>query len=132
MKLNKVLIVEDDLLLSIVEERLVQKLGFEVVGRVMSGEDAVRKFDELNPDILLMDIQLSGNMDGLDAVEMLRKRNIDIPVIFLSGNMDQDAKLRAEACDCVDYLLKPVNEHSLRKPMIQASMIASKESQHAA
>lgn len=132
MNLNKVLIVEDDLLLSIVEERLVQRLGFEVVGRVMSGEEAVQKFDELSPDILLMDIQLSGAMDGLEVVEVLRKRNVDIPVIFLSGNMDRDARHRAEACDCIDYLLKPVNENSLKKPLQQAAVIANKESQHAA
>jgi two-component system, response regulator PdtaR len=116
---QKVLIVEDDKLLALVEERLVERLGFEVVGTAVSGEDAVSLVRENQPDIILMDISLKGEMDGIDAVEIIRKK-YNIPVIYLSGNSDKFNFERAKKTNFIDYLVKPVTADDLIGPLKKA------------
>lgn len=116
---KKVLIVEDDKLLALVEERLVERLGFEVVGTAASGEDAVSLVRENQPDIILMDISLKGEMDGIDAVEIIRKK-YNTPVIYLSGNSDKFNYERAKKTNFIDYLVKPVTADDLVGPLKKA------------
>lgn len=115
----KVLIVEDDMLLSMVEERLVQKLGCEVVGKVGNGAEAIRKASELKPDIIVMDISLNGDIDGIETMEIIRRES-DVPVVYLSGSSDRYDFERAKKTDFSGYLVKPVTVGDLRKPFIKA------------
>ncbi len=124
---KKVLIVEDDKLLALVEERLVERLGFQVVGTAISGEEAIILVQENNPDIILMDISLKGEMDGIDAVEKIRKE-LNTPVIYLSGNSDKFNYERAKKTNFIDYLVKPVTADDLVGPLKKAvSAISSDE-----
>lgn len=116
---KRVLIVEDDMLLSLVEERLVQKLGHEVVAKVGSGKEAIKKTEELNPDLIIMDIILKGDMDGIEAMVAIRKKS-DVPVIYLSGNSDRFNYERAKKTGFTDYLVKPITSHDLKKPLREA------------
>ena len=113
---RKVLIVEDDMLLSLVEERLIQKLGHTVVGKVTSGEEAIEKSKELNPDLILMDIVLKGKMDGIEAMEKIREDS-DVPVIYLSGNSDRYNFERAKKTNFTEYLVKPITTNDLKEPL---------------
>lgn len=113
---KRVLIVEDDKLLALVEERLIQKLGYEVVGTAESGEDALRLVKEYEPDIILMDISLKGDLDGIDTVEKIRL-SYNTPVIFLSGNSDKYNYERAKKTEFIDYLVKPVTADDLIGPL---------------
>jgi CheY-like chemotaxis protein len=113
---GRVLIVEDDMLLSMVEERLIKKLGFDVVGTVAEGVDAIDKTAELNPDIIVMDISLKGDMDGIETMEKIRK-NSNVPVIYLSGSGDRYSYERAKKTDFTDYLTKPVTSGDLKEPL---------------
>lgn len=124
---KKILIVEDDMLLSLVEERLVEKLGHKVVGKATSGEEAIQKYNELSPDLILMDIILKGEMDGIQAMETIREHS-DVPVIYLSGNSDQYNYERAKETDFTDYLVKPVSSHHLTEPLNRAFSNDSKSS----
>jgi len=116
---KRILIVEDDLLLSLVEERLIEKLGHEVVGKAASGEEAVKKTLEMKPDLILMDIVLKGEMDGIQAMEKIRESS-EVPVIYLSGNSDRFNYERAKKTGFTDYLVKPITGKDLTKPLRQA------------
>ncbi|MDR8393662.1 response regulator [Aliifodinibius sp. S!AR15-10] len=113
---KKILIVEDDMLLSLVEERLIEKLGHQVVGKTGTGEEAVEKFMELKPDLILMDIVLKGEMDGIQAMQEIREIS-DVPVIYLSGNSDRYNYERAKQTQFTDYLVKPVSSSDLAAPL---------------
>ncbi|HET6527977.1 MAG TPA: response regulator [Balneolaceae bacterium] len=117
---GRVLIVEDDLLLAMVEERLIKKLGFNVVGKVREGSEAIAKVAELKPDIILMDISLKGDLDGIQTMEIIR-RNSDIPVIYLSGSSDRYYYERAKKTNFIAYLKKPVSRNELNKPLLEAA-----------
>jgi CheY-like chemotaxis protein len=128
MKLNKmdtstskfkVLIVEDDMLLSLVQERLLTRMGYDVVGKAIAGEEAVQKALKLMPDVILMDISLKGEMDGVQAMEEIRKVS-DVPVIYLSGNSDKFNYERAKKTNFIDYLVKPITGDDLVKPLNKA------------
>lgn len=122
MKFKKdqtVLIVEDDMLLSLVEERLVEQLGYRVVGKVTSGEEAIRRLEEFDPDLILMDILLNGELDGIETMEKIRSIS-DVPVIYLSGSSDRFIFERAKKTGFTDYLVKPVTVSDLRKPFEKA------------
>ncbi len=116
---KKVLIVEDDMLLSLVEERLIKKMGHEVVAKVVTGSEAIEKAKELKPDIILMDIILKGEMDGIEAMEEIRKES-DVPVVYLSGNSDRFNYERAKKTGFTDYLVKPITNNDLKQPFINA------------
>lgn len=119
MDRKNVLIVEDDKLLSLVEERIVEKLGYNVVGKVGSAEEAITKAKNLDPDLIVMDIALKGDMDGIQAMETIRKSS-DVPVIYLSGNSDRYNYERAKKTEFTDYLVKPVTYKDLKEPMLRA------------
>ncbi|MBO6585014.1 MAG: response regulator [Gracilimonas sp.] len=129
---RKVMIVEDDPLLSIVEKKLVTKLGYEVVGMARSGEEVLGIIADINPSILLMDIQLSGDLDGIETAKQLRSDQIDIPVIFLSGDDSPMVLNQAKDVDYIDFLLKPVTKSDLSNSLGKAENKINSKSQYAA
>lgn len=122
---GNIFIVEDDMLLSLVEERLLMKLGYTVIGKSVSGEEAVPKIKAAKPDAILMDISLSGKMDGIDTMMEVRSFS-SVPVIYLSGNSDQLNLERAKKTHYVDYLVKPITEHDLIEPLKKAITVGYK------
>ncbi len=123
---KNVLIVEDDMLLSLVEERLIEKMGHKVVAKVGTGKDAIDKAKELGPDIILMDIVLKGEIDGIEAMEEIRKHS-NVPVVYLSGNSDRFNYERAKKTGFTDYLVKPITSNDLYKPFEKAFADTSEE-----
>jgi CheY-like chemotaxis protein len=123
---KNVLIVEDDMLLSLVEERLIEKMGHKVVAKVGTGRDAIDKAKELDPDIILMDIVLKGEIDGIEAMEEIRKHS-NVPVVYLSGNSDRFNFERAKKTGFTDYLVKPITSNDLYKPFEKAFAEKSEE-----
>lgn len=117
--IKNVLIVEDDMLLSLVEERLIEKMGHKVVAKVGTGKEAIDKAKELTPDIILMDIVLKGDIDGIEAMEEIRKHS-NVPVVYLSGNSDRFNFERAKKTGFTDYLVKPITSNDLYKPFEKA------------
>lgn len=113
-----VLIVEDDLLLSMVEERLISTLGFQVIGKATTGEEAIQKVAELTPDIIVMDILLKGPMNGIEAMKAIRKQS-EVPVIYLSGSADESYLNSARETNFAGYLTKPVTLEDLKKPLME-------------
>ena len=127
-----VMIVEDDPLLSIVEEKLVTLLGYEVKGKARSGEEAIDRIFDIDPSILIMDVQLSGELNGIETIQNLRDKQINIPVIFLSGDDSAAIKQKAQDLDCVDFLLKPVTKNMLSNSLSKAVAATELKSSFAA
>lgn len=112
-KTLNILIVEDDKVLSFLISKMVEKLNHQVGGTASTAKKAIELVHRIKPDLILMDIMLEDEMDGIEAVLHLRDENNTIPVIFITGNSDAYNKQRAEKTDYIDYLIKPVNINEL-------------------
>ncbi len=108
----KILIVEDELIIALFLKNQLKKLGYEIVGQAATGEQAIQQAWEAQPDIVLMDVHLKGQMDGVEAAEYIRL-NCHIPVIYLTAYSDNDTIERAKITEPYAYLNKPIEEHEL-------------------
>lgn len=114
MENKKVLIVEDEMIIALLIERMVNDLGYEVVAKAVSGEDAVTAATEYNPDVVLMDIRLQGEIDGIEAMSIIRQER-SVPVIYISGNTDKFNQV--EESDRVNFLSKPITASDLSRSL---------------
>lgn len=108
----RVLIVEDQLIVAEDIRMRLEKHGLQVTGMYAEGEEAINNFISNNPDLVLMDINLAGKIDGIATAESL-KRLKDVPVIYLSELNDADTLKRARTTMPDNYLTKPFNEADL-------------------
>jgi CheY-like chemotaxis protein len=108
----KLLIVEDESDVAETLEIKLKKFGYTVVGRESTAEDAIVKAGEMHPDIVLMDIELSGKMDGIQAADAIRKK-YHIPVIYITAICDTKTLERVGASIPFGYLLKPFKDDEL-------------------
>lgn len=117
---RKILIVEDEMILALMIEQMVERLGHSVVDKVASGEAAVESALKSSPDLILMDIRLQGEMDGIEAMDRIRQKKA-IPVIYITGNSDMINRKRIENTDYIDFLTKPVSYQDLNNSVNRAS-----------
>ncbi len=123
MKKAQVLIVEDDGIIAMHIESQLKQLGYGVTAKVASGEEVVEKIKENKPDLVLMDIVLKGEMDGIDAAEIIRSR-FGIPVIFLTAHADEKRLERAKLTTPFGYILKPFQDKDLKVTIEMALYVA--------
>lgn len=112
MEKIKVLIVEDS---GLIAEDIASRLknhAMEVVGIYALAEDAIESLDEVIPDLIIMDIQLGGAMDGISAAQVINE-SFSIPIIYLSDHVDKNLIERAKKTFPASYLQKPFNEGEL-------------------
>ncbi|MDJ1175022.1 hybrid sensor histidine kinase/response regulator [Roseofilum capinflatum] len=107
-----ILIVEDELLIAKGLARKLKKLGYQVMDIVASGEEAIHYSITHKPDLILMDIVLEGEMDGIEAAEKINEFQ-SIPIIYLTAYADDATLIRAEETNYYGYLLKPCKEREL-------------------
>ncbi len=117
----RILVVEDDRLISLDLSRRLTKLGYEVCATVASGEEAVIKAAELRPNVVLMDISLRDEMDGVAAADLIREHT-GVPVVFLTSSSDEDTLRRAKLSQPASFLLKPYRERELQLGIDMALM----------
>ena len=108
----RILIVEDDGIIACNLQRMVAKLGYEVVGAVPSGEEAIQKAKEERPSLVLMDVSLAGKLNGVEAAVQIQARS-NVPVIFLTGYARDVLFQGVEVSGSYIYLNKPVYERAL-------------------
>lgn len=111
---KKVIIVEDDLILNLLYESYLERLGFNTEGELVYGKTAIETTKKLNPDLILMDIFLEGDIDGIDAMNEIRKFS-DLPVIYITGNSDPFHVKRAKETNPLAYLTKPIEFEELKE-----------------
>lgn len=108
----KVLVVEDERIVAKDIQNTLRNLGYEVPAVASTGEEAIRKIAEFRPDIVLMDIVLKGDIDGIEAASRI-KTNYKIPVIYLTAYEDEETLDRAKITEPLGYILKPFEERDL-------------------
>lgn len=113
MKGANILVVEDENIVALSIKNKLELMGYSVVGTASSGEDAVIKADLFYPDLVLMDVMLRGEMDGIDAAGKIREK-FDIPVIFLTAYTDDSTLERAKLAEPYGYISKPFKEQDLK------------------
>ncbi len=112
MSRNKILIVEDEAVVSLDIARRLEKMGYDVIGRLASGEEALELVQEERPDLVLMDINLQGEMDGIQTATTLYKEH-NLPVIYLTAYAGEGTLERAKESKPYGYILKPFKEREL-------------------
>ncbi|GAF05365.1 ATP-binding response regulator [Saccharicrinis fermentans] len=110
--MRKVFIVEDDRFITAIFTMFLRDLGHELVGRTSSGKEAIEMCKELKPDVVLMDIHLEGDLDGIQTAEML-KRELEVPIIYISSDTSSPVIERAIVSNSYGYLVKPINKKEL-------------------
>jgi len=113
MEKKQILVVEDESIVAEVIRRSLLNLGYEVLAVVSTGEKAIKKVEELSPDLVLMDIMLKGEMDGIEAAEQIRS-SFNIPIVYLTAYSDQKIMERAKITEPYGYILKPFRERELQ------------------
>ena len=108
-----ILIVEDESIIASVIAGALRKFEYEVIDILNSGEAAVAVALEKKPDLILMDIRLQGEMDGIAAVERIQKQ-LDIPIIYLTAYADEPTLERAKKTKPYGYIPKPFQEIELK------------------
>jgi diguanylate cyclase (GGDEF)-like protein/PAS domain S-box-containing protein len=109
---SRILIVEDEKIICLDLQRRLEKFGYAVVGIASTAEEAIDKAANLHPDIILMDIMLGEESDGIDAATQI-KDLLAIPVIFLTAYADDKTLERAKVAEPFGYVLKPFKEREL-------------------
>ncbi len=113
MSTARVLVVEDESITAMDLEERLQRLGYSVPAVVSSGEEAIRKAEETRPDLVLMDIVLSGHTDGVQAAQEVQSR-LGIPIIYLTAFSDNATWERVRLTEPFGYLVKPVKDRELQ------------------
>ncbi|NWF87897.1 MAG: response regulator [Ignavibacteriaceae bacterium] len=107
-----VLIVEDENIIAKDLSRIMKKFGYEVADIVVSGEEVITKAIQLRPDLIIMDVKLSGKMSGIEAADEIKKI-IDIPIIYLTAYADAESIQKAKLTEPFAYIVKPFDEKVL-------------------
>jgi two-component system, cell cycle sensor histidine kinase and response regulator CckA len=128
MGASRVLIVEDDAIVASHLSRVVSQMGFEVAGLTATGLDAIAAATSANPDVILMDIRLRGEMNGVEAAERIRAVS-DTPVIYLSAYADESYVKQATSTQPYGYLTKPVRDKEL-KASIEVALFKAHTDRH--
>ena len=110
---ERIFIVEDDRTLLPMFQDLVRNLGYTVAGSASTGEDAIASVVKVRPDLVLMDIRIGGNIDGIQAADEIRAR-LAIPILYMTAYDEQQLLERAKGTEPYAYLLKPINPRELR------------------
>ncbi|MCD6176279.1 MAG: response regulator [Candidatus Cloacimonetes bacterium] len=114
----KILITENEVIIAQCLKMELESEGYEVCNYVATGEEAIIKAKEENPDIILMDINLSGFIDGIDAAKTITNSQ-KIPIIFMTGYNEIAIFERAQKINPVAYLEKPVEIYDI-EPIIKS------------
>jgi DNA-binding NarL/FixJ family response regulator len=112
LDVQTILVVEDDPMVASCVCEILSELDFAVLGSASSGPEALGLADHVMPDIAVIDVQLTGPMDGIEVAEVLRRR-FGTAVIFLSGASDEEMLRRADAAQPVKFLHKPFRPSQL-------------------
>ena len=109
----RILIVEDEGIVARDILLRLKRLGYRVCGTAATGREAIETALATRPDLVLMDVHLKGDMDGIAAARRIDGA-LGVPVVYLTAYSDDDTIQRAASADAVGYLLKPFEERELR------------------
>ena len=118
---SKILIVEDEIIIALDLKIRLEQLGHEILSIAFNGKDAVKLTGETIPDLVLMDIQLNGEMDGIEVAEQIHNL-YNIPFIYLTGSYDNSLMERAKQTNPIGFITKPFDETEIQN-LIQKTIL---------
>jgi CheY-like chemotaxis protein len=119
VKKIQILLVEDEAILQLDLVARLADLGYTEVAVASSGEMAIRKATEIQPDLLLMDIRIKGVMDGIEAASIIRSQ-LEVPVVFISALNDASTIVRINEFGAAGYLTKPLQDGEIAQAVQSA------------
>jgi DNA-binding LytR/AlgR family response regulator len=126
MSKTNILVVEDESIVSKDIQHSLHKLGYNVVGAASTGEKALELARSEHPDIVLMDIMLKGQLNGIETAEII-KREMAVPVVFLTAYADESTLAKAKITEPYGYIIKPFKEIDLHTSIEMAIYKHNKE-----
>lgn len=111
--MDRILVVDDEATITTHLEEKLNLMGYSVVGRASSGEEAVEKVERLRPDLVLMDIVMEGKLDGIEAARLIKEK-WGVPCVFLTAYGDEVYIARAKGVEPLGYILKPFQDSALK------------------
>lgn len=109
----RILVAEDDAAIALHMQDVLRRLAYDVVALASTGGEAVSRAKAVQPDLVLMDISLPGNMSGIDAASRIRL-SMDVPVVFVTAHSDEATLRQAQATEPYGFVLKPFDQNDLR------------------
>ncbi len=110
---EKILLVEDDDVIAKVEDWRLKNLGYSVCGRATNGAEAMELVVKTKPDLVLMDINIKGDVDGIETAKMI-KSGFKIPVVYVTSHSDGHTLERAKETRPDGFIVKPFDDNDLR------------------
>jgi two-component system, cell cycle sensor histidine kinase and response regulator CckA len=108
-----ILVVEDERIVAKDLQNILAQQGYAVTGLAASSDEAIRSASQVCPDLVLMDIRIKGDLDGIQTAEILRQR-FGVPVVYLTAHADSDTLARAKATEPYGYVVKPFSDRDIR------------------
>jgi two-component system, response regulator PdtaR len=127
VKKKRILVVEDDRIIARSLRMILEQLGYEVTALASTGQAAINEAKETEPDLILMDIILDGDMDGIEAAQVISS-HLSVPVIYLTAHADRATRERADGTRPFGYLSKPIMKDDLRR-IIEPALSTAQEEQ---
>jgi len=112
-RMKKIMVVEDEAVIALRLQQRLAMMGYEVVALSHSSEESLEKARDLRPDLILMDIKIPGNLDGITVAEIV-KSELDIPVVFLTAFAEDQIIERAKQAEPYGYIVKPFQDQELK------------------
>lgn len=109
---SKILIVEDEKIIAKDIESTLKRIGHESAGTVSRGDEAIKLAGERRPDLILMDITLKGEVDGIEAAKLINE-TLHIPVVYITAHQDEDTIEKSKATNPYGYITKPLDDRDL-------------------
>lgn len=125
MKDVKVLLVEDEPIPAMEIKSTLTELGYSVVGVEKRGTDALEVLEAETPSLIVMDIHLEGEKDGIEVARVVREK-YSIPIVYLTAHSDEETLNRARGTEPEGYLVKPITEEDLESTLTMALARAGK------
>ena len=116
---KRIMVVDDSRLVRVQMEDVLKGTDYQIAAYCRSGEDAIKQYAEVNPDLVTMDIIMQG-MDGLDAAEIILKEHPDARIVMISSLAYGDTFERAKAIGARGFVDKPFHQEQLLKVFAQA------------
>ena len=117
MNNTKILIIEDETIVALDIKRIVKNLGYEVTDTVTNFESAINSVEKNRPDIILSDINLNSDKNGIDIIETIQKKDF-IPTIYITAYSDELTIQRAIKTNPMGYILKPFRKDDIKSALL--------------
>jgi len=121
MENPKILVVEDEIIIAIDLKMRLENLGYHVSDIAVNAKDAINKTGKYNPDLVLMDILLNGEIDGIETAQQIRKL-YNIPFIYVTGSYDNTILERAKITEPSGFIKKPFDNTEIQNAIQNAFM----------